>query len=187
MRVPGERRQRLAGEGRIDVDRQDVAALGGALDRPQLGVAFPHRGYGPIHSVLPRRLGSDRGTVREVVPERDLGSDDDRRGVAKRFAFLELSDLRVGPVDRLESFRVHDLAVGLVHQVVGRVLPEMILSVGALVHRARRLARPEAGDLGVLHVLRERGIRGARQPVRFDLDVERHARSGLTAESVLDG
>jgi len=60
----------------------------------------------------------------------------------------------------------------------------VVRAVRALVERARRLARPEAGDLGVLDVLRERAVARALEPAGVDLDVHRDDRAGLALDGV---
>ena len=121
-------------------------------------MCFSHRRDGLVDVVLTRWAGLDRGAVRAVVAEGDVRADDDGRRIPERLAFLELRQLRIGPIDRLYSFSLDDLSIRLIHEVVRRVLPEMLLAVLPLVHRPRGLPRTEARDLRALDVTLERGI-----------------------------
>src|SRR6202022_646661 len=114
---------------------------------PELRMAVAHRRYGLVDLFLGRRPGFDLRAVRRVVTERDVGAHHDGRRIPEGLAFLELSQLRIGPIDRLDTLGIDDLAVRLIHQVVRRVLPEMLLAVRTLVHPARRFSWTEAGNL----------------------------------------
>ena len=187
VRVARERRQGLAWHGRVDVDGENVSGPRLAVHRPELRVGVAHRGDRALDVFVGGRSGLDFRAMGQVIAELDVGTHDHRRGVPEGLAFLELRQLRIRSIDRLDALRLDDLPIGLVHQVVRGVLPKMLLAVRTLVHSARRLARTKTRDLCALHVPFERGIGRARETVGRDFDLERDLRSGLSTKRVLDG
>jgi len=187
VRIPRERGKRLAWHGRIDIDGEDVAGSRLPVDRSKLRVRLAHRRDGLVDVLVGGRCGLDGRAVREVIAEDDVGADDDGRCVSEGLALLELRELRIGPVDRLEALGLDDLPIRLIHQVVGRVLPQVLLAIRSLVHPARRFSRTEARDLRALHVALECRIGRARQTVGGHLDIQRDLRPRLSTERVFDG
>src|SRR5438552_1669502 len=167
-----------------DLGQLDSRRLEGMRDGLLRGVVarLVERGVGEL---VADRL-AERG-VRPVVAEHDLGAYDHRRGVPKRLALRELRDLDLGLIDRIEVLRGDDLAVGLVDEVGPGVIPEMLLPIRPLVHRARRLARAETRDLRALHVPLKGRVRGAGEPTGVDFRLDDHCRAGLAPDRVADG
>src|SRR5207249_2243777 len=89
--------------------------------------------------------------------------------------------------DRRVNLHGDDVAVGLVDEVGPRVIPEMLLPIRPLVHRARRLARAETRDLRALHVPLKGRVRGAGEPTGVDFRLDDHCRAGLAPDRVADG
>ena len=149
-------------------------------------MGLTHRRDRPVDLLVGGRLRLDHRAVRAVVAQADVGPHDDGGGVAERLALLELCDLDLRLVDRLEVLGSDDLAVRLVDEVGAGVVPEVLFAVGALVHRARRFAGPEAGNVRALDVTLERGVRGAREPVGRDLRLDDDRRTGVAPDGVTD-
>jgi penicillin-binding protein 1A len=91
--------------------------------------------------------------------------------------FWGLVSLRQALASSLNTAAVRLTLQTGVDDVVRGVLPEVLGAVLALVERARRLARPEARDLGVTHVAGERAIGRRAQPLGVHLHLDDRERS----------
>jgi len=147
-------------------------------------VVLAHPGDGLLDLLVGDRRRLDGHAGRGRVAERDVRADRHGGRVLERLAGLELAHFDVRPVEPVDVLEIRDLLERLVDDVGRRVLPEVVRAVRALVEGARRLARPEARDLGVLDVLRERAVARALEPAGVDLDVHRHDRAGLALDGV---
>ena len=186
VRVATHRGHLLPVEGHIEIDREHVIVLGGALDGLDLGVMLAHPGDRLLDLLVGdgRRLhghgGGGRVAERDVWPHRHGGR------VLERLPRLELAHLDLGAIEPIDVLEIRDLLERLVDDVSGGVLPEMLGAVRAFVEGPRRLARAEARDLRVLHVLLERALAGTLEAIGVDFDVQRDDRPGLALHGVAE-
>ena len=113
-----------------------------------------------------------------IVAERDLRADRDRRLEDERLALLGLDDLDVRVAQRQDRLLDDRLAVGVLHQVIDRLVehdagPEMALEDGS-----RRLAGAEAGHAGPPGERSYGVVQRALEALRGQLDLELDGRLG---------
>jgi hypothetical protein len=184
VRVAAHRRHLLAVELHVEIDGEYVVVLCRPLNGLELRVMLAHPGDGLLDLLVGDRGRLDGDAGRGRVPERDLRADRDGRRVLERLSGLELAHFDVRTVEPVDVLETRDLLEGLVDEIGRGVLPEVVGTVRALVQRARRLARPEAGDLGVLHVLLERAVARTLESAGVDLDGQRDDGAGLALDGV---
>ena len=157
----------------LEPDDRPVAVLRRAvLDRGQDRVLVAQLVDDLVDLVRRDLLDLRREVEVRVVAERDLGPDLDGRLELEGLALLRLDQLHVRVGERDDPLLDDRVAVGVLDQVLDRLVEHGGGSEDALEDRSRGLARPEAGDARAAREA-ERGIaHGAVQPVGGHLDLE---------------
>ena len=121
----------------------------------------------------PGRTGSSRSRRASTS-----GPDRDGRLEDERLALLGLDDLHVGVGQGQDVLLDERLAIGVLHQVVDRLVEDDARAEVALEDRSRRLAGPEAGDAGPAGEGADGRVKGRVQALGGDLDLEQDGRLG---------
>ena len=141
---------RLAVDGRGQVDGHEVAVLHGALDASEGAEALPQREelLGDVFVVdLDGVYGDGDGGE---VGQFDFGADVDLGGERQLLTVLDLGDLDVRLADDVHLGGGNRLAVAAGQRVVDDLLEDRAAADPGLEQLGRRLARAEAGDADLL-------------------------------------
>ena len=163
-------RLRFAVERSRDVDRDRVAALGGAVDGLQGAVEVAHAVDLGVERLLVHIGPLERDA--EAAVARDLdGRPDLHDGVEGDVArLLAAGDVDLGRGDHVDVVLDDGGGVVLGERVLQGLLATDQWAEAGLEHLAGRLARPEAREADLLGDLLERGVHCALELPRLDLD-----------------
>ena len=107
-----------------------------------------------------------------IVPEFDLRSNVECCVEDERLALLGLLDLDLRLVERQDCLLDERVAVGVLDEVIHRVLEHGAGAEHPIEHEAGRLPGPEARHLRAPREMADGGVDRSRQPLRWQLDVE---------------
>ncbi len=150
QRAPAGAGDLLAVSPDIEVGDDHVAVPHRPFDRLQGGLAVQQLVH-PLVDHLVADLGSrPLDPDRVEVGQLHLRHHADGRGEARGLAALELDDVDAGPVDGFDPALRQRPVDHLGDEGFDRLLPDRLRTEAGFDHRTRRLAGPEALDLGLL-------------------------------------
>jgi hypothetical protein len=164
--------QDLAVDLGLQVEGDDVAVLGGTLDRGGRGEALTELLDGLVDVLFADLDGVDLDLDAGVVRDLDGRADVDLGGEVQRLAVLQLRDVDLGLAEDVQLGLVDRLGVELRKRVVDRLLQNRT-AAEPLVDDARRdLALPEALHRDLLVDLLVRRVEAVLELLEGHLDAE---------------
>ena len=170
--------QRLVLDGRQDAQRRHIARLGRAiLHRLPGGLLILHALQDRVDLLLPDIRDPRRDPQRAILAEHRLRADIDLRGEGHGVLGIEILGLggfHIRAAQRLQLVILERLRVGVVHADIGGLGHDRLGADRPLEHRARRLARAEAGDTVAAGQTMVCLVHGPAERLGIDLDPQRY-------------
>lgn len=164
--------EHLAVDLGLEVDRDDVAVLGGTLDRGGGGEALAELLHRLVHVLVADLDGVDLDLDAGVVRNLDLGTDVDLGGEVQRLAVLQLRDVDLGLAQHVELGLVDRFGVELRKRVVDGLLKHSTAAEPLVDDAGRDLALAEALHRDLLVDLLVRRVEAVLELLEGHLDAE---------------